>query len=418
MNYCNPDGPNELADLFNRACNYHEGGLHPEAEILYRQLLADIRGNWLLHYNLGLLLFETDRPHEALAHYLTAAALTEESSDLYFNLALCHKQCGNYRQAVDAYLRAIALDPEDTDSRYNLAGCYLVLEEWEKAISCYQMVLEKMAQHQSALNNLAYVMQKVGRIDMAVHYYKKLLRVNPKHRSADHMLAALTGSCRSTTPPSYVQDLFDSYSFRYEDSLVGRLHYGLPKQLLRIISASSGKKTFGKALDIGCGTGLVGEHLRNRAAVLHGVDISPNMIEIARKKGYYDTLLTGDVHAVLSDLDHESYDLIVAADVFPYIGDIRAVLCASHRVGSEHCQFYYSVEDLDQQTVGMVLQQNGRFAHSEQYISQAAETSGWHIFDVQKINLRTEKDHWVRGAVYAMEKQAIRENWTSARASI
>ena len=122
MNDSHPDDQNELAYLFNKACNYHESGLHPEAEKLYRHLLADIRENWLLHYNLGLLLFETDRPEEALVHYLTAASLTDESSDLYYNLALCHKQCGHYRQAVAAYLRALALDPEDADSRYNLAG--------------------------------------------------------------------------------------------------------------------------------------------------------------------------------------------------------------------------------------------------------------------------------------------------------
>ena len=39
----------------------------------------------------------------------------------------------------------------------------------------------------------------------------------------------------------------------------------------------------------------------------------------------------------------------------------------------------------------MTLQQSGRFAHSEHFLRQAAETCGWHILDVQKINLRTEK---------------------------
>ncbi len=418
MNDYYPDNSKEYLSQFNKACNFHERGLHPEAEKLYRKLLANIRGNWLLYYNLGLLLFETDRPQEALVHYLTAASLTDESGDLYYNLALCHKQCGQYRQAVDAYLKALELDPEDTESRYNLAGLYIVLEEWEDAISCYQTVLEKKEHHQSAWNNLAYVMQKTGRIAMAIGCYKRLLKINPGHSSADHMLAALTGSCRSTAPPSYIKDLFDNYSNRYEDSLVNRLHYGLPEQLLRMVTASSGKNSFRKLLDIGCGTGLIGENFRDSAAVLHGVDISPKMIEIAGKKGLYDVLLSGDIHAVINDLERRSYDLIVAADVFTYIGDIRTLLRSSHRVGSEKCHFYFSVEDLDQQTAEMVLQESGRFAHSENYISQAAETSGWHIFDVQKIKLRTEKDHWVRGAVYAMEKRTNREDSISAQASI
>ena len=125
-----------------------------------------------------------------------------------------------------------------------------------------------------------------------------------------------------------------------------------PTQLLQIITATSGQNTFKKVLDIGCGTGLVGVNLRNSTALLHGVDISPKMIAVARTKDLYDALLTGDVHAVLNDLVHGSYDLIVAADVFTYIGDIRAVLRASHQVGCEKCHFYFSVEDLEQQQSG------------------------------------------------------------------
>ena len=68
------------------------------------------------------------------------------------------------------------------------------------------------------------------------------------------------------------------------------------------------------------------------AALLHGVDISPKMIEIAGKKGLYDALLSGDIHVVLNDLDRRSYDLIIAADVFTYIGDIRPASPRHHTV--------------------------------------------------------------------------------------
>ncbi len=404
MTYDHQDNQDQNLTLFNKACNCHESGNHLEAEKLYRRLLDEIRDNWLLHYNFGLLLLETGRMEEALSHYLSAASLTTKSADLYYNLALCHKQCGHYKMAVNAYRQAIELDPEDLDSHYNLAGCHLDLEEFEQAISCYQRVLEKTPQHQSALNNLAYVLQKVGKTDKAIHYYKRLLEVNPEHSSADHMYAALTGSFRSSAPPSYIRELFDNYSSSYEDSLVNRLQYTLPDTLLHIITASSGKQSFGRLLDLGCGTGLIGEKFRDSAALLHGVDISPKMIEIARSKELYDVLVTGDVHTVLNDLAHGSYDLLVAADVFTYIGDISEILIKAYLLGTRECQLYFSVEDLAHQTEDTVLQESGRFAHSENYIRRTAEDSGWQTIDVQRINLRTEKDQWISGAVYAMKK--------------
>ncbi len=390
--------------LFNRAVEYYDLGNYQEAEEIYRELLAHIKDNWYLHFSYALLLFETDRPQEALGHYTTAASLNTSSNDLYYNLAICQKKCGLYAQSIESYQSALKLDPDDTDSLYNLAACYHAVDRFYEAIRCYESLLKKKPLHQSALNNLAYILHKIGLIEQAALYYKQLLKVNPDHASADHMLAAITGGQRSAAPPSYVKGVFDSYSKQYEKSLINKLHYSLPERLYEMVTNTSAQKQFDQLLDLGCGTGLVGEFFRNSASVLHGIDISPNMIKIADSKKIYDLLIIKNINDALVDIDEGSYDLFIAADVFTYIGDIDYIFNRLFEIGTSNCLFYFSVEDLAEKTKEIALRESGRFAHSRNYIRQTAEAAGWQIVEAEVVNLRKERGSWIKGAVYGMKK--------------
>lgn len=82
----------------------------------------------------------------------------------------------------------------------------------------------------------------------------------------------------------------------------------------------SGKKSV-LLLDAGCGTGLTGEaFLRctkdmDHSWTLIGLDYSPAMLELADKKGIYDTLRTADLNEPLP-LNGQKVDLITATGVF------------------------------------------------------------------------------------------------------
>src|SRR4030067_841370 len=61
-----------------------------------------------------------------------------------------------------------------------------------------------------------------------------------------------------------------------------------------------------------------------RARQLTGIDWSPGMLARARERGLYDRLIEGDIVQVLAG-QGASFDLVAAADVFVYIGDLEAV---------------------------------------------------------------------------------------------
>ncbi len=70
-------------------------------------------------------------------------------------------------------------------------------------------------------------------------------------------------------------------------------------------------------VDVGCGTGLVGEHLRIFGFTnFDGVDISKKMIELAKARGYRKLLL-GSLNESLP-IDKDNYDVTFCVGVFTH----------------------------------------------------------------------------------------------------
>ena len=75
-------------------------------------------------------------------------------------------------------------------------------------------------------------------------------------------------------------------------------------------------------LDVGCGTGGAGAWLKDYARSLVGVDVSDNMVELARKKMLYQELHVQPLNTYLETCT-QTFDLVVAADVFSYVGKLE-----------------------------------------------------------------------------------------------
>jgi predicted TPR repeat methyltransferase len=86
------------------------------------------------------------------------------------------------------------------------------------------------------------------------------------------------------------------------------------------------------ALDLGCGIGRLTEALAPELNHVTGVDISPAMIAHARERcaAHANVTLRVSSGRDLSDCVDESLDLILAADVFPYLVQVSPELVASH----------------------------------------------------------------------------------------
>ena len=88
-----------------------------------------------------------------------------------------------------------------------------------------------------------------------------------------------------------------------------------------------------RAVDLGCGTGRTGSWLRaHGVAAIDGVDLTPEMLEVARSRDVYDRLVEADVTE--PGLAPGSYDLVVACLMDEHLPDVRPLYRAAARLAT------------------------------------------------------------------------------------
>src|SRR5436190_9792368 len=128
---------------------------------------------------------------------------------------------------------------------------------------------------------------------------------------------------QGTSDPREVADRYDEWAQSYDDDLAS-WSYQAPTVVAETVVTRY--PVTGSALDVGCGTGLVGRTLRARgfAGRILGVDISPASLEIAQQFGAYDSLELADLQQRLA-FDDDMVDAVVCVGVMTYLPEVEAV---------------------------------------------------------------------------------------------
>ncbi|MDZ4087702.1 MAG: class I SAM-dependent methyltransferase [Tabrizicola sp.] len=113
--------------------------------------------------------------------------------------------------------------------------------------------------------------------------------------------------------PDAARRMYGDWAKTYDDSFGAAWGYIAPREIAAILDAEIGPEA--EILDIGAGTGLVAEHLRGRT--VDALDITPEMLEIARPKGVYRSLMLGDLTKAL-DIPDATYDAVVSCGTFTH----------------------------------------------------------------------------------------------------
>jgi predicted TPR repeat methyltransferase len=203
-------------------------------------------------------------------------------------------------------------------------------------------------------------------------------------------------------PQAYVARLFDDYAPRFDAHLTENLGYRAPALIADALSAVAPGRCFASALDLGCGTGLMGAPLRERVDRLTGVDLSAAMIAKARERGLYDRLVVDDALAVLGREPPRGFDLIVAADALVYVGDLAPLFAAVATALTADGLFAFSVETYESD--GFRLKATMRFAHSRPYIEATAREAGLGSLLIQSASTRREAGADAPGLICVFEK--------------
>ncbi|WP_395459772.1 class I SAM-dependent DNA methyltransferase [Azospirillum melinis] len=223
----------------------------------------------------------------------------------------------------------------------------------------------------------------------------------------ERLIAALEAGEGADLSAAYVRALFDRYADRFDQDLVGKLGYAAPDLLRSAVDRVMPAAAALRILDLGCGTGLAGVTFKPLAAHLAGVDLSPRMVEKARQRMLYEELSVGDVVEAM-ERTPSGWDLLVAADVLVYIGDLAAVFAAAARALVPGGHFAATVERLaDEAAVDpFVLGATRRYAHAEGYVRETAGMAGFTIRLMEPCTPRREKGVPVPGLLFVVERAA------------
>jgi predicted TPR repeat methyltransferase len=290
----------------------------------------------------------------------------------------------------------------NADRRADFAETLLASGEPAQAAELLLGALELAPRWAAGWFRLGEMQEVAGLLDQAAQAWAMALKLEPADRLGAALKLQLIGKApAAAAPPSaFVETLFDHYADGFEDSLVKKLGYGLPDFLGRSIGTARPGR-FRLALDLGCGTGLMGERLRPFVDRLEGYDISAGMLRKAKAKGIYDLLAKADLQHFSHTGDRA--DLVVAADVFIYLGALERIVGAVATVLAEDGIFAFSLETL----AGggdFALLPSRRYAHSEAYARRVLCANGLAVLSLESMVIRHDRRDPVEGLVIVAGK--------------
>jgi predicted TPR repeat methyltransferase len=203
-------------------------------------------------------------------------------------------------------------------------------------------------------------------------------------------------------PHGYIAGLFDEYAPRFDRHLVGALGYAVPQALAALIDRLRPAGDL-DILDLGCGTGLSGAAVAHRARRLTGIDLSAGMVREAAKKNIYAALHTGDMIAFMAAQAEagQRYDVLLAADVLVYCGDLDPVFAAAVPLLADGGMFVFSVQAADGDCI---LGADHRYAYGRGYLESAAARAGMAVMALEKSFLRRDGGRDIDGFLCALAR--------------
>ena len=362
-----------------------------EAIALYEQYITLVDNDYDAHHHLAAAYLTQDNIQEATRHNLAALDHHPQHEETHHNLAVIYLTQNKLDLALKHWLLALSIS-QNIDYLYNVGVVYNYKGQYTDALQYFEQCLQLEAEHYNSIVNIAVIYLKKHMPPEARFYFKKALAIKPDDEQNRYLVAALDNQQADfeQSPSSYVAELFDQYANTFDSHLTKVLRYQAPDIfytcLQRHIDIEQGDHY--DALDIGCGTGLMAEKIHPYCRTLIGVDLSAKMIEQAKKKGVYTACVQADIVAYTKQTD-QRFDLITAADVFPYYGNLAIVLSAVYDVLRPGGTLIYSVETHTEKAPYR-LNTNGRFQHNKDYAINSASEAGYQIIATDTTSTRQE----------------------------
>jgi len=392
--------PKFIQAQFNLGIALRDQGRLDEARIELVDVVTTQPDHAEAHNALGCILLRLARQDDAEHCFRNALASNPMLLEALNNLGGILLSLQQWLEAATLSRRALSIAPGNTLAALNLGRALVGMDQLEEALPFCRQAVAGNPKNPMVHTVMGGLLRKLGRIEEAKKSFQTVLEIAPNHGEARHTLAILDGgSSQSVAPVEYVTELFDGYADSFDAHLVEKLQYNVPELLEKAIREALGQRSNLDVLDLGCGTGLCGLLIKPMSRSLAGVDLSPKMVAKARERAVYDELEVGELIGSLSRRARE-LDLVLAADVFVYIGDLSHVFDAVAKALRANGLFAFSVETATEGEGDMyTLRCTGRYAHAHNYVTALTNRFGFKLVFQERIDVRLG----IPGAIYLLQ---------------
>lgn len=384
------------------------GALHDQlgdsikAEYCYRESLRHEPRNAIVHYNLGVVLQRKRDLPRARRAYETAVLHEPRLHPAWLNLGNVFRDLKEDARAKECYRRAIDLEPRFAIAHHALGVLAQAHQQHAAAIAHFRAALQADVYHLESWLDLVESLERMGDCGGVLAAIGDALRLHPANATLQFKRQALTGEQVPSMPDAMVEKIFNTMANEFDDHLVGRLGYRIPRQLTALLSDWLGNRRPVSVLDLGCGTGLFGVEMAAVKSRLVGVDLSARMVEQAHARGTYDRLHVSSIGKYLETFTDE-FDLVAATDVLIYVGALETMFAGVRARMGPGGRFAFSTESPAVLKDGFCFTSAGRYAHSPAYIRALAEATGFEVVAQEPAVIRTEANVPIEGFVFVLE---------------
>ncbi len=426
-----PDFADALIGLGRIA--YGHGSL-AEAEDYLRRAISASPDAATAHYYLGLALRRGEKTAESIAAFQRAVASSPRWIEAHIELAYALASYGRTQAAEAEAREAVSLEPSFFPSQLALTSILVQTRRYAEAEAVAREAarlapedagihsrLAEILFHQEKRDEAEAEANTALRLDDSLPYPHYLLGVvcidrGEREQGLEHFRRYMDSSPDDTmgvglylahlgiaiaperAPDNYLGRLYHSRATYWDQTTASERPYRgadmVANALARLKEGATQKMSI---LDAGCGTGLVGILVRERATRLDGVDLSAPMLEKASNKKIYDSLAQGDLVAYMESKPR-AYDAITSAATLIHIGDLRPVFAAAARALRSEGLFIFTLFPYDEGE-GVTVNSYSCYSHSLGYVREQAAAAGFAVElaekDIHEYNGETPVMAWI-----------------------
>lgn len=171
-------------EALSEALVHHQAGRLPEAEAIYRAILAgDPLSVDALHL-LGMAIAQGGQHLGAIELIQRAIRLSPSIPAFHNNLGTILQAEGRFEDAVRCLGRALELYPDYSEAHINLANAFQSLKRPEQAVAHYREALRLSPDCAEAYNNLGNTLAAIGRAPEAIACFYEAVRLKASYAEA------------------------------------------------------------------------------------------------------------------------------------------------------------------------------------------------------------------------------------------